>query len=1183
MFFFGHRFAKSLRTLSSDISSVALDAILADDSDSFGNIISDLDNVNYTIFLKGAKLPPILDDGPSLLSLCAFFNSIKCFQLLKIFGADDEATDRKRRNPAHFACAGGSFEIIRDLDKPLSYYETKDYGGLKSVHYAAMFGRIEILKYLWSKGAKLDEIDSSHSQPIHLASLYGHSEVVKFLVQNGISIDTQSFSMKPLHYASICGSISTIQYLISLKIDVNEPSMDGKTPIFYAARFGSLEAVKLLVKHGAIFRYKRRKLSPIIEAAKGGHTDVVNYFLENKCDPNLYTASGETPLLAAIEGKHTETVKLLLSKGALIQSPNQKLPTVHYACVHSNAEIVELLLSRPDFDRNSKEIKSEDLIRSAVENNSLEILKVLSNYGFRAWKSVGKKNSVIEQAIRNKNFEMAKFLIEKGVPCNPTNNGTLLRAIVLSGYVSMLKLMIEKGLNMSKTLIDRHEIHKHALNSTMEMVEFIYGQFPINKNQILKQQSLLNFAFCVYLRYDSDFDICVKEEKTPIAKKMIFYLLSLDFKIPSLMEHYLTFAPFFSTKERFALIQEVDKKQRFDFSLLSPKVTGKFVGVISTKLSKSIDILDFFISHGLNFQVVQFQLMKKAIQTGKIPNIKVLEDKGVGFNYPNSNLIGVAIKKRDPQLIKYVYDKIDYGFVPKYHKTPLETMCRYKDFEKIKDLIENHHVNINATGFPNIASPLYFAKRYASDKPEIIQYLESKKATIPQNGLKILQKTSVNQNFSGYVFGNPLSYLESNFSFDHKSSFQLQRHQEPYVNDETDFYERQNAYNVTRDFGFTFTDSSDYDDEDPFADQYYSRRRKQKTQLEKVMEKAKPKPKKKPKKKRPRGMWILRRGFHNPDIDSFLSDITNSIHTDKPNKTTTTTTANTTSSIPPSYGSHTVVKSRTVPTNYSSGSSVTSVTKNLASSSLPNNSSNNQSIQSSNCRTNSATTTTKSRIGNLTPNSMTTATPSSGFSSKTQSTPMPTQTFAQYMAQYQTKPIQSNHVKAQTAIKKPAYPQTNITTNHVPIRQSSTTKPNTTPTNTMGSAANLQTSNKSLAYAQYISQLEAQKTKNPSHTVPKSTVSSSAPASVPPKTTATPTSAKTSINASQAQNNTNNSTKPGNATVNPQLNVSAAIAQLLPLAGQAPPGVSQNNFLLMKLGEAISKIRNTNNSTPKKK
>ena len=93
-------------------------------------------------------------------------------------------------------------------------------------------------------------------------------------------------------------------------------------------------------------------ISPLATATYKGQMDMVRELLNNKdIDINEITACdmtsptmGYTPLMCAVEGGHIEIVKLLLSKGADVNTKSGRGTALHVAVERGHAEIVRLLL-----------------------------------------------------------------------------------------------------------------------------------------------------------------------------------------------------------------------------------------------------------------------------------------------------------------------------------------------------------------------------------------------------------------------------------------------------------------------------------------------------------------------------------------------------------------------------------------------------------------------------------------------------------------------------------------------------------------------------------------------------------------------------------------------------------------------------------------------------------------------
>ena len=88
--------------------------------------------------------------------------------------------------------------------------------------------------------------------------------------------------------------------------------------LLQAARAGNADTVKALLSspNVNVNGVDERGNTPLIEAARFGHDDVVTALLIAKADVNVKNDQGKTALTLAAESGHDETVRLLTQAGA---------------------------------------------------------------------------------------------------------------------------------------------------------------------------------------------------------------------------------------------------------------------------------------------------------------------------------------------------------------------------------------------------------------------------------------------------------------------------------------------------------------------------------------------------------------------------------------------------------------------------------------------------------------------------------------------------------------------------------------------------------------------------------------------------------------------------------------------------------------------------------------------------
>jgi ankyrin repeat protein len=126
------------------------------------------------------------------------------------------------------------------------------------------------------------------------------------------------------------------------KVDIDMANAVGETPLMMAALRGHTDVARKLIARGA--KVRRSGWTPLHYAASGPSVQAVALMLEHGADVNAGAPNLNTPLMMAARNGPEESVSLLLARGADKARVNDKGQTaMDFAETSGRAFIVEML------------------------------------------------------------------------------------------------------------------------------------------------------------------------------------------------------------------------------------------------------------------------------------------------------------------------------------------------------------------------------------------------------------------------------------------------------------------------------------------------------------------------------------------------------------------------------------------------------------------------------------------------------------------------------------------------------------------------------------------------------------------------------------------------------------------------------------------------------------------------
>jgi uncharacterized protein len=297
-------------------------------------------------------------DGSTALHWAAYHGDLKATAALLKAHANPSAMMETGMTPLALACETGNADLVRELLKAGADANQALPNGETPLMMAARTGRLPVMEALLAKGAKVDEREKLRgTTALMWAAANSNAEAVRFLISKGADINARSGTTTPGRrpYLAETGR-ARIQEFIEGRgqggtvVEVDAPDANvskdpnarveagkrlaqerevakrtiqafpspqpgnrsnkqwgGLTPLQFAVREGSLDAVKTLVEAGADVNQRSEfGWSALLVATHNRYYKIGMYLLDHGADPNIANEGGWTPLYIATDNRNIE-------------------------------------------------------------------------------------------------------------------------------------------------------------------------------------------------------------------------------------------------------------------------------------------------------------------------------------------------------------------------------------------------------------------------------------------------------------------------------------------------------------------------------------------------------------------------------------------------------------------------------------------------------------------------------------------------------------------------------------------------------------------------------------------------------------------------------------------------------------------------------------------------------------
>jgi ankyrin repeat protein len=409
-----------------------------------------------TLLARKANANAAEADGTTALHWAARNDSVEIADLLLQAGANPNAANRYGVTPLPLAATNGSAIMVEALLKAGASPNSAMGAGETALMAAARSGNLQAVKALLARGADVNAVEQGLGQSaLMFAAIENHPTVVQALAEAGANVNAASSLL-------VTPELKLPKNFVTDGARGSFPK-GGMSALHLAARQGSIDAVRALVKAGAkIDQTQPEGITPLIMAIFNGHYDVAKELVELGADPNLGDSANRTPLYMAVD-MHTlewlfsrptprpsgamdsvDLVKYLLAKGVARDPRLTKRPPaigiggsghnasltvgatpLMKAATTSDVELIQILLDAGANPHLTTEDHTTPLMMAAGLN----------------WRDIGSLGTDDES------LQAIKIFMAKGLDVNAFNDDgqTAVHGAAQRGSIAVLEFLIQQG------------------------------------------------------------------------------------------------------------------------------------------------------------------------------------------------------------------------------------------------------------------------------------------------------------------------------------------------------------------------------------------------------------------------------------------------------------------------------------------------------------------------------------------------------------------------------------------------------------------------------------------------------------------------------------------------------------------------------------------------------------------
>ncbi|RVD90439.1 uncharacterized protein DFL_001404 [Arthrobotrys flagrans] len=315
------------------------------------------------------------------------------------------------------------------------------------LHLAAFLGRPNICEVLLNSGAKVDDgQDAGDQTPLAMAAYKGHCRVMIKLLDRGANPNALAEGRPVINEAIVSGNLEAVQLLVEhgalLAQDDNDD--DNPAPLALSALLSDLTMFTYLLEACADKIPHKEYNKALISSASAGRLEVTKRLLQFSHDAITFQAA----LKAAADEENWEILLLILESSTgldcdevfkqIATSSEQQDRVLTAIWKHTNGSV-------------SQETIDESLYEAVDIEKESTVKLLLEEFGANANATGVEYGNALTAAAFDGTLEIVRMLLDHGADVN-SPDGWALQTAAEQGHLDVVELLVERGANVNACL-----------------------------------------------------------------------------------------------------------------------------------------------------------------------------------------------------------------------------------------------------------------------------------------------------------------------------------------------------------------------------------------------------------------------------------------------------------------------------------------------------------------------------------------------------------------------------------------------------------------------------------------------------------------------------------------------------------------------------------------------------------